>query len=73
MSDDHITRHEIDQYFDVTHAFCINRKDETLLGLQCDTAQGARLLLSFEGRLARELKRAVDRAFARHPEMREWK
>lgn len=73
MADDHIQRHEIDGYFDAISTVCIKRPGENLLGLQCDTVQGVRLLLSFEGQSAAALKRAIDRAFARHPEMRSWK
>ena len=73
MADDHIVRHEIDRYLDVTHALCIKRAGDNLLGLQCDTMQGVRLLLSFEGPQAPALKRAVDRAFVSHPEMLDWK
>jgi hypothetical protein len=73
MPDDHIERHEIHRYFDAISAVCIKRRGDNLLGLQCDTVQGQRLLLSFEGRAAPMLKRAIDRVFARHPEMRTWK
>ena len=72
-SGDHISRHEIDRYFDAISAVCVKRRGDNLLALQCDTVQGPRVMLSFEERAAPLLKRAIDRAFARYPEMRAWK
>ncbi len=75
MSGDHIKHHGINLYFDAISAVCYKR--EGVLGLQCDITdefgQHLRLLLSFEGEAAPNLKRAIDRVFARYPEMRAWK
>lgn len=72
MSDSHIERHEIDIYFDATSVLAIKNPDDVLLGLQCDTVQDMRVMLSFEGHLVAALKRTIDRAFDRHPEMQNW-
>jgi hypothetical protein len=74
---DHIERHEIDLYLDAVSAVCFRRIGDNLLGLQCDTidrdGEPIRVLVSFEGEAAPKLKRAVDRIFDQHPEMRTWK
>ena len=62
----------IDEYFDAASFRFVKRKNDRLLGFECETAQGVRIFISFEGRQARQLKAALDRKFAADPGISAW-